>query len=101
MTLKELIRVNDLQTIDFLKIDCQGKDIDILLSAGEDLTKVKSLVIEATYTQQTSLYLKEVSLNNAMSILDNLGFQVVSVVPNGGGECNVFFACKSISIDEY
>lgn len=36
-----------------------------------------------------------------IEILDRIGFVLMRVVPNGGGECNAFFRNSCITIEEY
>jgi len=89
ITLENFLIEQNIEEVDFLKIDTQGTDIDILMSAGRFIESVKAICIEVSYESSLSLYENELCLADALSILNNLGFVPAWVVPNGGGEVNV------------
>jgi FkbM family methyltransferase len=89
MSLENFMTVEEIHSIDFLKIDAQGKDWDIVLSAGDLIAKVKVLAMEVCYEKSLSLYENELDFVQIVHQLDLLGFSVVWLVPNGGGEANL------------
>lgn len=100
-SLEEIFNSLDIVNVDFLKIDTQGTDLEVLMSAGRYLKRVKALVIECPYTNQSAIYTNETELRQAITILGDQGFVPVRIVPNGGGECNVFFMNSIWGIQEY
>ena len=89
MSLKNFMEVEMISTIDLLKIDAQGKDWDVVLSAGELISQVKVLILEVCYEERLSLYENEIGLSSIIPQLDDLGFCLVWLVPNGAGEANL------------
>lgn len=101
LTLEKLMLENGITRVDFIKIDTQGTDLEVLLSAGMQISKILSCVLEFPYSTENAIYSNENSLLEGIEILDRHGFVVMRVVPNGGGECNVFFLNSRITIEEY
>ena len=89
MSLEKFMEIGGIPTIDLLKIDAQGKDWDVVLSAGELIAEVKVLILEVCYEERLSLYENELDVSYIIPKLDNLGFSLVWLVPNGGGEANL------------
>ena len=89
LTLENFLLEQKIEEVDFLKIDTQGTDIDILMSAGKFIEYVKAVCVEVSYESSLSLYENELCLADAISILAKLGFVAAWVVPNGGGEVNI------------
>ena len=89
MSLKNFMEAETIPTIDLLKIDAQGKDWDVVISAGDLIGQVKVLILEVCYEERLSLYENEVGLSSIVPQLDHLGFALVWLVPNGGGEANL------------
>jgi FkbM family methyltransferase len=101
ITLEELINELNIREIDFLKIDTQGTDLEVFLSAGPNLSRIKSAVLEFPFTQDSCLYENEVDVTEAIRILGNKGFFPIRLVPNGAGECNLFICNSNYSINDY
>ncbi len=101
ITLEALIISNNLLRVDFLKIDTQGSDLDVLESAGSMLDRIKAVVIELPYSSEYSIYASEVTLIDAIQKAKELGFLPVRMVPNGGGECNLFLIREDFSLEDY
>jgi len=95
--------LNDLkwQTVDFIKIDAQGLDLEVLQSAGPRLDDISAAVLEVPYLKNSSLYANETSLMEAIEWGHDFGFLTIRVVPNGAGEANLFFANKLHGIKHY
>ena len=101
ITLRQLILENDLQRVDFVKIDAQGADLEIILSAGDCLPRVMSFVLEAPYTNASSIYEHEPILMETILKMEEQGFLLVRITPNGSGEANIFFVNLSFGIHKY
>ena len=50
MRLDTLIRNEEIKYVDFLKIDTQGHDLEVLKSLGKSITKVREIMIEVSLT---------------------------------------------------
>ena len=73
-----------------LKIDIQGLDFAVL-SDSQLISEADIVVLEVPYNSGVSLSNSptELSLRDVMTGLNKIGFQVLRVVPNGGGEANI------------
>jgi FkbM family methyltransferase len=100
-TLEQLMISNRIPYIDFLKIDSQGMDLEVLESAGRRLRDIKAVVLEVPYSKETALYESETDLSFALDRVKLLGFTPVRLVPNGGGECNLFLRNNSFTVSDY
>ncbi len=100
-TLEQFMISYKIKCIDFLKIDTQGLDLDVLESAGQKITRIKAAVLEVPYSVETALYKSETDLSVALEKVKLLGFSPVRIVPNGGGECNLFLRHRSFSVADY
>jgi FkbM family methyltransferase len=101
ITLESLIAENNLPWIDFLKIDTQGSDLDVLESAGTLGDRIKAVVLELPYSPEYSLYHGGTPLIDAINKCKELGFFPIRMVPNGGGECNLFLIREGLSVEDY
>jgi len=101
LTLENLFQEYSIDSVDFLKIDTQGNDLEVLLSAGDNIHKIKSCVLEFPYTKESAIYSNEKDIIEGIEILRKLDFIPVRIVPNGAGECNAFFRSSKFSIEEY
>lgn len=99
--LEQVIKEYSIDRVDFIKIDTQGTDLEVLLSAGSEIRKIMSCVLELPYTKNSAIYSEEKDLNEAISILSKIDFIPVRIVPNGAGECNVFFLNKKFLLEDY
>lgn len=72
-TLDSLIADNDLETIDILKIDCQGSEYDILYGASADgMARVRSIMVECEVFPGRPAW----SVTELGNYLSRLGFDV-------------------------
>jgi FkbM family methyltransferase len=101
ITLEQLMNSYKIPHIDFLKIDTQGTDLDVLESAGDKISAIKAVVMEFPYSADSALYESETHLRIALERVQSLGFSPVRIIPNGGGECNVFLRNTSLSLSDY
>jgi hypothetical protein len=100
-SLSDVINSIDAEIIDFVKIDTQGTDLLVFQSAGSNVHRIMSCVLEFPYTKADALYLDETSLIEGVLAMKELGFEPVRIVPNGAGEANVFFLNNRYSITDY
>lgn len=96
-TLKNFIKEQEIQKIDFIKIDAQGEDLRILEGCSEHLNKIKSGVIEAC-NKTDILYNNQNSKEASVKFLENNGFMVERIEPNDpfDNEVNIFFRRKDL-----
>lgn len=95
LRLDDLFSRCNVSRVDFLKIDIQGVDLDVLETAGKYLEKIDAGMLEVPALSRLSLYEGENQcLEMAFSRLKEMGFEVVSIKPNDPAcnELNVFFA---------
>jgi FkbM family methyltransferase len=91
----------DISTCDLLKVDAQGSDWEVILSARERIADVKIIALECAYEEKYSLYKDESNIETIIDGLDSLGFSIVWVVPNGGGEANLVAYNRSLGLSKY
>jgi FkbM family methyltransferase len=90
--------------IDFIKIDVQGKDIEVLLSAGKYVSTIIAGMLEAPVVAEDSIYEgQENSITEYFSQLKDLNYKVYSLKPNDPGlmEYNLYFHRHGINIRQH
>lgn len=88
--------------IDFIKIDVQGKDIDVLLSAGKFIRNIRAGMIEAPVQIENSIYEgDQKSLAECFEILNELDFKIYQLKPNDPElvEYNIYFSQSNFDIE--
>lgn len=93
-TLADLLIELQPEVVDFIKIDVQGLDLEVLASAGSQLHLVRAGMLEVPSVARTRLYAQEeATLAGALAFLDEHGFEVYAVKPNdpATNEVNVYF----------
>ncbi len=101
MSLECVFREKKVDAINFLKIDTQGIDLEVLASCGSFLSLVDSVCLEVPYSLNSSLYANEPDVASVIGKLRDFGFVPVRLVPNGAGEANLFAASERLPITEY
>lgn len=104
VTMERLLQKTEHKKILFVKIDTQGYDLRALKSFGRFLHNLNAGMIEV-YVGKDALYVgDDCSIENAISFLENNGFEIYKLKPNDPGikEFNLFFKRPEIdiSIDE-
>lgn len=97
ITLEEFIRSNNIPHIDYLHVDAQGQDLEVLLGMGEYISIVREGQIEMPTSHNTKLYRNQRYLHtDAIAFLKEHGFDVHGVHSNDaqGNEVNVQFRRK-------
>ena len=83
-------------TIDFLHIDAQGVDLDVLKSLGKYIKNVSEGVVETVMDEKRSIYYNQTEniFVNVKEFLESNGFTINKVVINDHVDCeyNVFFS---------
>jgi FkbM family methyltransferase len=87
--LDSFLEMSNIETVDYLWIDAQGNDWNVLKSLGKRIDSVKEGKCEVSYT--VNLYNTDNTLENVKPWLEKRGF-VVSVIPDKvGKECDLHF----------
>ena len=88
------------EIIDFIHIDAQGVDIDVLKSLGRYLENLKAGVMEVASSTESAIYVSQTdnTLDNATVWLVQNGFQIDSVKSNDRRDCelNIRFSRRPI-----
>jgi len=101
ITLENFLINNNLSKIDFVKVDTQGNDLSIILSANKHLNLINSFAIECAYSVDSMLYESGSVLKDIFSFVKDSDFFIYRIVPNGAGECNVFCINKNYGMENY
>ena len=95
--LDTFIEENGLQDtiIDFIHIDAQGVDLEVLKSTGKYISNVVAGVLETVINQEKSIYANqsENTLDNIKVYLETNGFIITNIESNDNSQCeyNVYF----------
>jgi FkbM family methyltransferase len=101
LSLEMFMTSEGISEIDFLKIDAQGQDWQVFLSAYQLISKIKVLAMEVSYETRLALYANEQGMSQIVQGLDSKGFTVAWVVPNGGGEANLIAYNRNYGFEAY
>jgi len=81
--------------IDYIHIDAQGVDLDVLKSLGKYINNIQAGVLETIITDEKSIYIgqSENTMQNTLSFLTLNGFTITKVESNDaeGCEYNIYF----------
>jgi hypothetical protein len=95
--LDTFIEENGLQDtiIDFIHIDAQGVDFQVLKSTGIYISNVLAGVLETVINEEKSIYVNqsENTLSNIKLYLETNGFKITNIQSNDGTGCeyNIYF----------
>lgn len=87
------------RVIDYIHIDAQGVDLDVLKSLGKYIENVKAGVIETVYSKEKAIYEnQENDLNGSIQWLEEHNFTICNVEQNDVSrcECNIHFVRKQV-----
>ena len=93
--LVDFIKDNNIESIDYLHVDAQGQDLEVLMGLEDKINIVKAGVIEMPTSHNTKLYKNQKYLkDDAINFLKEKGFQIVGVNSNDAqcNEVNIFFS---------
>jgi hypothetical protein len=82
------------ETVEFIKIDAQGADFDVVQSAGKNLQRINTIVVEV---QTEPLYKNSVSEAEFIQYMEKQGFQVIDSLFQNRHEINIMFHNKKYS----
>jgi FkbM family methyltransferase len=96
MRLDSFFIANDITYVDYLKIDTQGHDLNVLKGCGDLLSIIKSGEMEAA-TKVDVLYKGQNTKDECIEFLESNGFEVVDVQSNDvhTNEVNIIFKNKN------
>lgn len=83
------MKANAIDEVDFLHVDAQGADLDVLRGLGELHTHVKAGRVEAATKRETALYRGQPLLKDICDWLDQHGFGVIATERNDQWEHEV------------
>lgn len=89
--LDDFLRKRNIPVVDFLHIDAQGMDLNILRSLGAELPRIRAGVIEVPLSEAVALYRGQHSRREAKDFLRANGFEITATVAQQNEE-NLFFA---------
>lgn len=94
--LDQFCKKNNIESIDYLHIDTQGSDLDVLKGLGDKIDIVKSGVLEAAISFNKRLYNRNHTLPEVKYFLKKKGFFLYDIkyVDMLKNEVNVFFLNK-------
>lgn len=88
--LDDYVREHGIEQIDFLHIDTQGTDLDVLKSLGDALSKVHAGVVEVPQSSEVMLYKGQHSREEMLEFLEQNGFYVWKEIQQQN-ETNIYF----------
>jgi hypothetical protein len=92
VSLKNFMEGYQISSVDYLKVDAQGHDLDVLKSAGDRLKSVRELVFEVQTTEGFELYKGSSKLPACLQYMKDMGFALVRVEEyTRNQELNCFF----------
>lgn len=100
-SLEKIIAENDILPVDFLKIDAQGCDLDVVKSAGKYLKDIRFIQIEAVSSHDLDvvLYSGQQLMEQDIEDMDKLGFSVLKIVDysaKASPEADILFYNRSL-----
>ena len=88
--LGDFVREHRIERIDFLHVDTQGTDLNVLRSLGEEIRRVRAGVIEVPQSREVMLYRNQHTREEAMEFFAKNGFKVWKTVSQQN-EDNLYF----------
>ena len=95
--LDNFIKYHNIPEIEYLHVDVQGCDLEVLMGLGEYIHIVKAGVIEMPMSHETKLYKNQKYIAyDAIQFLVKHGFKIQSIIPNDPevNEVNIHFQHK-------
>lgn len=92
--LKDFIIENNIPYIDYLHVDVQGQDLEVLQGLEEKIHIVKKGVIEMPTSHENKLYKNQKYIvDDAIKFLEKNGFNITNISSNDpfNNEVNIFF----------
>ncbi|GIG27668.1 FkbM family methyltransferase [Cellulomonas marina] len=101
--LETVLERHGVGVVDFVKIDVQGLDLDVLASAGARVADLRAGMLEVPTVPDRGVYAGEAQdLGRAHRVLDELGLRVAAVKANDEAmnEVNVYFTAPDVDLAE-
>jgi FkbM family methyltransferase len=93
--LDTFLNLAGIQSVDYLKIDAQGMDLEVVKSAGNRLKDIHRICLECDVTSHP-LYRGASTKSETVEFLDSRGFALIDVLPQSDGqEENLTFENKA------
>lgn len=88
-TLEDILNPLNLDIIHFLKVDAQGSDLDVVLSAGESIKKCIFIQIESCTSVKADgiMYEGQTNMEKDIQKIENLGFKLIEVQDHSAVSC--------------
>jgi FkbM family methyltransferase len=94
--LDTFLNLAGIQSVDYLKIDAQGMDLDVVRSAGNRLKDIHRICLECDVTPHP-LYRGAPTKNETVEFLESRGFALIDALPQSDGqEENLTFENKTV-----
>ena len=74
ITLKKFIKEEKIEKIEFIKIDTEGFELNVLLGLEDDIKKIKFILFEHHYD---NMIIKKYNFSDIHRLLDNSGFKQI------------------------
>ena len=74
ITLKKFIKEEKIKKIEFIKIDTEGFELNVLLGLEDDIKKIKFILFEHHYD---NMIIKKYNFSDILRLLDNSGFKQI------------------------
>lgn len=86
-------KVNNIKTIDYIHIDTQGSDLDVLIGLGKKISIINSGVLEAAVNLKKRLYNKNYTISDVKKFLKKKHFSIYNIdyVDSLKNEVNIYF----------
>ncbi len=100
ITLEKFCLENEIKEINYLHIDTQGNDLNVLKGLGKFRRKVHKGILEAAIDKKNALYKDNHTLEEVQNYFDEYGYKIISVDPideNIKNEVNIKFENKKIN----
>lgn len=100
ITLKKYCKKNNIDRINYLHIDTQGNDLNVLKGLDNKIHIVQRGVLEASISKKKALYQNNHTINETKKFLENKKFTITKILPideNIKNEKNIFFSNQNIN----
>lgn len=95
ITLEDYILSNEIEVVDFLHVDTQGTDLDVLKSLGSAIGRVRAGMIEVPDSVELMLYKGQHTRSDAMEFLSSNGFGIWKET-HQQNESNLYFRRSAV-----
>lgn len=97
ITLKKFCNDNKIKVINYLHVDTQGSDLNVLKGLGNLIRIVKQGVIESSISQKSSLYQNNHTLKQVKKFFKKINFSIKKIDPiesSVGNEVDIYYQNK-------